>query len=317
MRFLRTPRYNTLLARGDMSYQGKLMLGTSPPRKENHLDVFNLGGEVNVNIFKVEDHLLAIGELPYGMEFDPITLASRPGKDGPHGGFFHFNDSLSELGVGCAHPIELPASAATGAGVSQAGDLISKTSTIPMAALGARTDYKIFRIPRGTSKREVLATFSRVEAAITYAHAFALPSPRYAVLPFWPLTIAKAAVLAGNNLHDGMRWKPEEGTKFTVMDLETGQATTFALNETVFGFHFANAFVRRIITPAAGAAGEAGAAGARGGGEQSSEGTEGDTAQLEIVADMITTSSAIFNSLMVDSFRNGSAIDHSELISES
>ena len=180
-----------------------------------------------------------------------------------------------------------------------------------MAALGARTDYKIFRIPRGTSKREVLATFSRVEAAITYAHAFALPSPRYAVLPFWPLTIAKAAVLAGNNLHDGMRWKPEEGTKFTVMDLATGQATTFALNETVFGFHFANAFVRRIITPAPGAAG------ARGGGEQSSEATEGDTAQLEIVADLITTSSAIFNSLMVDSFRNGSAIDHSELISES
>ena len=58
-------------------------------------------------------------------------------------------------------------------------------------------------------------------------------------------------------------------------------------------------------------------AGARGGGAQSSEATEGDTAQLEIVADLITTSSAIFNSLMVDSFRNGSAIDHSELISES
>ncbi len=240
--------------------------------------MFNLGGEVNVNFVRVDDHLLAVGELPYGLELDPVTLETRAGAD--EHAFFKYNDSLSELGVGCAHAVKLPPSGADNE-TDKSGYLINKISTIPISHFGLRTDYKIYQIKPGTSERKVLATFSKNELAITYAHAFPVPSSKYAVLPFWPLTISKAKVLVANNLKDGMRWVPEDGTNLTVVDLETGKATTFRCNETFFGFHFANAFV--------------------------------DEERGEIVADVVLTDSTIFDSLGVEAFRTGAAIDNTSM----
>lgn len=272
MRFLQSSRYKQLQKRGDMSYQGKIMMGTTPPRKENHLDVMNMGGEVSVNFVDMKDakghHLLALGELPFGLELNASTLETIDGAD--HS-YFKFNDSIADTGMGCAHPIKLPN-----------GDLISKIALIPTSKFGGRTDYTIFRIPAGTSRRETLATFSKWEMGITYAHAFPIASARYAILPFWPLKMSKASTLIANNMIDGMHYRPQDGTHLTVVDLVTGAATTYRANETFYGFHFSNAFVTK----------------------------DADGNDHEIVADVVLTSSNAFSSLMLDAFRNGSAIDH-------
>ena len=44
-KFVESARHVTLKQRNDMSYQGKIMFGTTPTRTENYLNVFNLGGE--------------------------------------------------------------------------------------------------------------------------------------------------------------------------------------------------------------------------------------------------------------------------------
>ena len=268
-KFVSSPRYQSLLKRNDMNYQGKIMMGTTPRRKENKLNVFNLGGEVNVNFINVSGHILAVGELPYGMEIDPTDLKTVEGTD--KNAFFKYDDDISELGVGCAHPVKL-----------KNGDIISKTSTIPLTSVGLKSNYNIIKIAKGGTKREVVATLSKVEGGITYAHSFAVPSSRYAVLPFWPLRLAKTSVLLDSNLRDAMSWKPEDGTNVTVIDMELGTAITFRCSEVFFGFHFINSWVDEIT---------------------------GD-----IYADLVAfPDDRVFHSMTLERYRNGSGIDNTLL----
>jgi carotenoid cleavage dioxygenase-like enzyme len=274
--FVRSPRYESLLQRGDMSYQGKIMMGTTPHRRENLINVFNMGGEVNVNLLSLGQgggrtasnlsHLLAVGELPFGMEVDPSTLTTRVGTD-KHA-FFKYDDDVGEMGVGNAHPI-----------VTSVGDIYTKLSIIPLLD-PLRTHYQVVRIRSGTATREVLGTYSRNDGGITYAHSFAMPSERYAILPFWPLEIGKT-ILAHRNLIDVMTWKGEKGTKMVVLDLHTGASTSFVCDSTFYAFHFVNSY------------------------------TSNSTGSLELVADVITyKDAALFEALNVEKWRNGTAVDH-------
>lgn len=276
-RYVDDVRWRTLQKRGDMSYQGKIMHGTTPPRQENRLNVFNMGSEINVNFIalgkngashlKDISHLLAQGELSYGMEVDKQTIVAIQGND--TNGFFKYDDDLSALSVGCAHPVMLAN-----------GDWLTKL-VVPGANVGLHTDYMLLRIAAGTSKRETVTVFTRLELSTTYAHSFALPSDRYVVLPFWPATMDKMKVAISEDLVNAMNWKPEDGTQMTVIDLLTGNATTFKCNDTFFGFHFLNAFV-----------------------DESSGSTE-------LVTDVIAFYDfSMFSHMMLDDFRNGSAVDH-------
>ena len=74
----------------------------------------NMGGEMSVNFMlfgnQSAPHLLAVGELPFGIEIDPRTLETINGTDKGtnNANWFKFDDQLSELGMGCAHPVALP-----------------------------------------------------------------------------------------------------------------------------------------------------------------------------------------------------------------
>lgn len=279
-RFLQTPRYQQLLKRGDMSYQGPIIMGTEPERKENPIPVdahgVDMGGEMSVAFIKLganksNEHLLAVGEMPYGTEFDPETLETIQGTD--KGSYFQYDDSLAELGPGCAHPITLPN-----------GDMISKTSTIPTSAFGVRSDYNIFRIKAGTAKRELIATYSQYGLNLVYAHSFGLASERYAILPFWPLSLSKIGVMTNPNLYPNMQWDNDKVTKLVVLDLETGKATEFSTTETFFGFHFFNSWV------------------------ETSEGKQYLVADLTTQPDVST-----FDHLGLDALRSGDAIDNQDI----
>ena len=276
-KFVETARRQTLDQRGDMSYQGKIMFGTTPKRKENMLNVFNLGGEVSVNLFNVGgDHLLAVGELPYGQEINPDTLETIHGSDkkgGIHGDFFHYNDSISEMGVGCAHALTLP----------DTGDSYTRLAIIDMKSMATHTDYQIARIKKGTTTREVVATVKKLDAQITYAHSFAMANASLAVLPFWALGMTKIGAMTSDNLHPSMRWMPQHGTNLTVLNLETGESIQFICNETFFAFHITNSFV--------------------------------DSVNGDIVLDVVTyADDSLFLQMFLNSWRNGSAIDDTSLV---
>eukprot|EP00415_Alexandrium_ostenfeldii_P000347 UN0347 len=209
--------------------------------------------------------------MPYGTEFDPETLMTIPGKD--KDSYFQYDDYLSELGPGCAHPITLPN-----------GDMISRTSTIPITSFGARSDYNIFRITAGTTKRELIAKYSQYGLDLVYAHSFGLASERYAILPFWPLALSKIGVVTNPNLYPNMKWDNGQVTKLVVLDLETGTATEFLTTETFFGFHFYNSWV------------------------DTSAGKQYLVADLTTQPDVST-----FDHLGLDALRSGDAIDNQDI----
>jgi len=240
-KFLNTPRYQQLLKRGDMSYQGKIMLGTTPERKD-YANPFYLGGEFSVSFIRLGgaeasdvQHLLASGEMAYMMEIDPKTLETIDGTDkgapGMTGNFFKFDDDLAELGMGCAHPITFPN-----------GDQYTKITAVSLLSAGSLTQYEIVKIAAGSRKRQVLAKYSALSLGNVYAHSFAMPSTKYAVLPMWPLFSEKTG-LANKDLFPGFKWDPSRGTDVVVLDLETGKSTRFHVNETIFGFHVVNSWM--------------------------------------------------------------------------
>lgn len=279
-RFLETGRYRQLKKRGDMSYQGLLMKGTVPERKEHpaYIDKYgvDMGGQININFMKIGDknhsneHLLGLGEMPYGTEFNPDTLQTVLGTD--KGSYFKFDDKISDVGMGNAHPWKLAN-----------GDIVGKTTGIPFSKVGARTDYNIFKIKAGTTSRELLATYSKWSMDMTYSHSFGVESDRYVILPFWPLAASKFQALTAINLFPSMSMG-HELTKMVVLDLKTGNATEFTTNEMFFGFHFFNVFV------------------------------DTSSGKQELVADLTTqTDVNLFDQMDVDMLRAGTNIDKSDI----
>merc|ERR1711988_761756 len=117
---------------------------------------------------------------------------------------------------------------------------------------------------------------------ITYAHSFALPSTKYAVLPFWPLGMEKMGLFESMDLVPGFKYDPKLGTSMVVLDLETGHATSYRCNDTFFGFHHTNSWV-----------------------EDNPDGSQ------DIVADLVTEPDAsIFHNLDWERMQNGSNVDH-------
>lgn len=218
-------------------------------------------------------HLLAVGELPFGIEIDPRTLETINGTDKGtnNANWFKFDDQLSELGMGCAHPVALPN-----------GDLLSKSASVEIQSFGSRTDYNIFRIAAGTSKRTIVASYKRFDLDIAYAHSFGIPSEDYALLPFWALGVSKLGMATHNNLIDGMKYDSSKTTEYVVLNLKTGHATRFEVaGAGFFGFHHTNSWV-----------------------ETDEQGREW------IVAHLVTEPDAsIFHSLSFEKLQNGSAVD--------
>ena len=176
------------------------------------------------------------------------------------------------MGTGCAHALTLPD-----------GNTYTRMAIIDMGSLATQTDYQIVRIPQGTSTRKVVATVRKFDDELTYAHSFAMPNASLAVLPYWPLGMTKVGALTRSNLHSAMRWKPEQGTNLTVLDMNSGRSVVFTCNETFFSFHITNSFV--------------------------------DPSSGDIVVDLVTyDDDSLFVQMFLDSWRNGTGVDHTSLV---
>jgi len=77
-----------------------------------------------------------------------------------------------------------------------------------------------------------------------YMHSFGL-TQRYIVLAEFPLVVNPLALaLSGRPYIENYRWRPERGTRFTLIDRRTGRAAPPVEAEPCFAFHHVNAFER-------------------------------------------------------------------------
>jgi beta,beta-carotene 9',10'-dioxygenase len=107
------------------------------------------------------------------------------------------------------------------------------------AKLGARNRYRFFHVPLEGGPK-VIAELPVKEPA--YMHSFGL-TERWLVLAEFPLVVNPISIpLSGRPYIENYRWKPELGTRITLIDRDSGEATGPFETDAFFCFHHVNAY---------------------------------------------------------------------------
>jgi len=175
-----------------------------------------ISDNANVNVMRLGERHVAMTETPLPVQFDARTLATAgvapyrvPGE------------------LTTAHPHLDRAS----------GGMINYA-----AKLGPRSSYRFYALAPDSSRPRVLASIPVREPA--YMHSFGL-TESWLVLAEFPLVVNPLALaLSGRPYIENYRWKPERGTRFTLIDRKTGRAGATFTAEPCFAFHHVNAFER-------------------------------------------------------------------------
>lgn len=172
-----------------------------------------LSDNANVNVVEIGERFVAMTETPIPVQFDPETLAAA-------GVAWEVPGELTT-----AHPhLDRP----TGGMLNYA------------AKLGPRNQYRFFRVAPDSEKAEVIASTPVSEPA--YMHSFGL-TERWIVLAEFPYVVNPLRLaFSGRPYIENYRWKPELGTRFTLIDRETGETKGPFETDACFGFHHVNAF---------------------------------------------------------------------------
>jgi carotenoid cleavage dioxygenase-like enzyme len=187
-----------------------------------------LGGEVTDNpaigVARMGGEYLAVTESPWGLAFDPETLATRGRRDLTAG-------LDADLTLGHLHydPDE------------------AAFYNLAAAYGGRTTGYTLFRRPAGgdggPAAPEPLARLRVDRSYLPYVHSFAL-TERYAVVPLVPFGVAPRALLAGavrkRNLLDAFDAHDDPG-RLVVLDRRTGERVAAVDVDPFFVYHHANA----------------------------------------------------------------------------
>lgn len=215
-RFLETRAYRAAREKGEIAYSE---FATDPCRSV-FSRVFSLfspkvSDNANVNLVKLGERFVAMTETPLPVEFDSQTLATV--------GVAYEAPGL----LTTAHP---HLDRATGGMLNYA------------AKVGPSNRYRFFRVLPGASKPEVIAELGVREPA--YMHSFGL-TERWLVLAEFPFVVNPISIpLSGRPYIENFRWKPELGTRVTLIDRSTGEASGPFQTEPCFAFHHVNSFER-------------------------------------------------------------------------
>lgn len=170
----------------------------------------------NVNVARLGERWIAMTETPMAIEFDAETLSTH--------GRVEWANSLGEH-MASAHPHHDP---------------VRREMVSYVTRFSARSSYRVFAVPDGSRERRLIADVPAREPA--YMHSFGL-TDRYAILFEQPLVVNPMRLaLGGGSLIDSYRWKPERGTRFLVIDRDTGSLRARVEAEALFTFHNINAF---------------------------------------------------------------------------
>jgi beta,beta-carotene 9',10'-dioxygenase len=213
-RFLETRAYRAARATGEISYSE---FATDPCRtlfqRVSAMFSPKLSDNANVNLTKLGERFISMTETPIPVQFDAETLETA-------GVAYEVPGMLTT-----AHPHL---------------DRTSKGMINYSAALGPRNEYRFFHLAPDAAEPEVIARRRVGEPA--YMHSFGL-SERWLVLAEFPYVVNPLRLaFSGRPYIENYRWKPELGTRFTLLDRATGEARGPFETDACFGFHHVNAY---------------------------------------------------------------------------
>lgn len=167
----------------------------------------------NISVHRLGDRLIAMTETPLPIVFDHDTLTHRG------------NAYQAPGAITSAHPHYERGS----------GALLNYA-----AHFGARSSYRLFRVAPDASVPEQLAEVPVRQPA--YMHSFGI-TEHFFVLTEFPLVVNPLRLaLANQPFIANYQWKPERGTRFTVIDRRSGTVRARLHGQPCFGFHHVNAY---------------------------------------------------------------------------
>lgn len=173
----------------------------------------------NVSILPLAGKLMALTEQPVPTLFNPISLETE--------GAFYFSDRLMGH-LSCGHPQY---------------DRKSQEYINYITCFGAINTYNLYRVKATETKRRLIAKIPVKEPC--YMHSFAL-TENFIILVEFPLVIQPlAAIFGGKAPMHCLKWKPERGTNFLVINKHSGKVVARFHSEAFFAFHHINAYERR------------------------------------------------------------------------
>ena len=213
-RFLEGNAYRAAKKSGEITYSE---FATDPCRSlfQRVTAMFSpkLSDNANVNLVQLGERFIAMTETPIPVQFDAETLETA-------GVAYEVPGMLTT-----AHPHL---------------DRASKGMLNYAAKLGPRNEYRFFVLSPDAERPEVIARRSVREPA--YMHSFGL-TERFIVLAEFPYVVNPMRLAtSGRPYIENYRWKPERGTRFTLIERRTGEATGPFEAAPWFGFHHINAY---------------------------------------------------------------------------
>lgn len=216
-RFPRTEAYHAAVDEG--SFAGQFSSSGGYLRKLKAMLTGEATDNANVHVARIGDDLVTLTETPNWVRLDPETLSYRGG--------LAYDDELT------AHHVT----------AHLRHDQRTDEHWGYFTKFGRTSEYVLFCIPGGTTRREAVA---RVEVdRPAYMHSFAL-TPTYAVLVEPPLVThpSKFLLPGQGGFIDNYDWKPARGTRFLVVRRDSGELVEELPVPPFFTFHTANAFER-------------------------------------------------------------------------
>jgi carotenoid cleavage dioxygenase-like enzyme len=213
-RFLETRAYRAAKETGEITYSE---FATDPCRSlfQRVSSMFSpkLSDNANVNLVELGERFVAMTETPIPVQFDPATLDTA-------GVAYDVPGLLTT-----AHPHL---------------DRASRGMLNYAAGLGRKNQYRFFHLGPEDDQPRVIARLGVREPA--YMHSFGL-TERWIVLAEFPFVVNPLRLaFSGRPYIENYRWKPELGTRFTLIDRATGEASGPFETDAFFAFHHVNAY---------------------------------------------------------------------------
>ncbi|MBD3223319.1 MAG: beta-carotene 15,15'-monooxygenase [Caldithrix sp.] len=215
-KFLRTKAYNEAMDTGKISYSE---FATDPCRSMfgKVTAAFNqkITDSAKVNVGQFAQKYLALGETAMQVEFDPHTLDTL--------GYYQYETKYKQH-VTTVHPI-----------------LDSRHDEVYQHVIrfGRISHYCLKRI-KSNGKSEVVGEIPVTYPA--YLHSFGM-TPRYLIIAEFPFKVYPLKLLFQvKPFIENYKWKPKDGTRFYVMDRQTGNVVGRLETDPFFAFHHINAF---------------------------------------------------------------------------
>ena len=219
-KFLRTEAYTTVFEKGSLHYPGfatdpcrslfKRLFTWFVPHTRRHLP------NANINIVQLAKEYVALTEVPLPVRFDLTTLETL--------GVFDYHDRLpQEKCWESAHP-----------------HTYENRIFNYLIQYGSTSHYVLYRFSNTASERQIIARIPVEEPA--YMHSFAL-TEHYVIFAEYPFVVKPLDFITKDiPFIDNFIWKPDQGTRFTVINRQDGTLHGTYKTKPFFAFHHVNAF---------------------------------------------------------------------------